>query len=285
MNATGAVRIGAVPYLNARPLLFGLERWARGRPLHLLLEDPPALADGLADGRLDLALIPSVELARIEGVEIVPGIAIGSDGPAGSVLLFSRMAPPEVRRLALDPHSRTSNVLARLLLAEVWGASPRREPGPEDTEAALAGRDAAVRMGDKALFEPKPAGLHVEDLGTAWRKLTGLPFVYAVWAAREGALDRALYETLHGSKRDGMAALDRIAEEHTFRGRREPALARAYLRSCIRYRLGSPEVRGLQAFLRMAAEHGLVPRVPELRFAAFGRPACHEAAGPVQGIR
>lgn len=284
-TAAGAVRIGGVPYLNARPLLLGLERWARDRLLDLVYDDPPALADGLAEGRLDVALIPSVELARMEGIEVVPGIAIGSHGPAGSVLLLSRTAPAEVRRLALDPQSRTSNVLARLLLEEVWGSSPECEAGSEDIEAALAGRDAAVRMGDKALFEPRPAGLRVEDLGTAWSELTGLPFVYAVWAAREGVLDRALYERLHASKREGMAALDRIAAEHTYRGRRDPALARAYLRGCIRYRLGLPEVRGLRAFLRMAADRRLIQRAPDLRLASFGQPACEAAAGSPEGKR
>lgn len=278
MNATSAVRIGAVPYLNARPLLFGLEQ-RRGRRLDLSYADPPALADGLAEGTLDLALIPSVELARIEGIEVIPGIAIGSHGPAGSVLLFTRVAPSRVRRLALDPQSRTSNVLARLLLKEIWGASPDCEAAPENAEPALADCDAAVRMGDKALFEPRPAGLHTEDLGAAWSRLTGLPFVYAVWAAREGVVDRGLYETLHASKREGMAALDRIAEEHTYRGRRDPGLARAYLRGCIRYGLDLPEVRGLRAFLRMAAEGGLIPRAPDLRLAGFGQLACPAAAG------
>jgi chorismate dehydratase len=264
MSGRGAIRIGAVSYLNARPLVFGLEAAAREGRFELLYDVPSRLADRLAAGELHLALIPALEVARIPDVEIVPGICIASDGPAGSVFLWSRLSPARIGRLALDPESRTSNALARILLAEIWNAKPICEMGPEDARAALDRADAAVRMGDKALFEPAPDGLFAEDLGAAWRKLAGLPFVYAVWAAKRGVLDEGLSEILHRSKGEGTAAIERIAEEYRYRGRRDPDRARTYLRDCLRYELGARELRGLARFLRLAARHGLVSNTPDL---------------------
>ncbi len=150
--------------------------------------------------------------------------------------------------------------------------------GPLGLAAALAGSDAAVRIGDKALFEVPPERLIYEDLGSTWDDLTGLPFVFAVWAAREGVLDRELYEILHASKREGLEILDLIAEDYTYEGRQHPDRSRAYLRDCIRYRLGQPEVEGLEAFLRRAERHGLIERAPAIPLASFGKTGCDELA-------
>ena len=269
------LRVGAVSYLNALPLVQGLDR-APG--LALSYATPAALTEEMAAGRLDLALLPIVALAEIPGLEIVPGLAIGTRGPCRSVLLVSRCPAASIESLALDPESRTSNVLAELLLAEVWGRRVRRVPGSTDLVASLELADATVRIGDKALFEPVPEGLHVFDLGELWTRETSLPFVFAAWIARPGVVDRALYLVLHDARREGRREIERLAADYTWRGVSRPEIARAYLAESIRNRLGADEVRAMELFFATAARLGLVPRAPSLRLALTRFTTCHAVA-------
>jgi chorismate dehydratase len=226
---------------------------------------------------LDVALLPVIELVRIPDLEILPGLAIGSRGPCRSVLLVSRGPLAAVRHVALDPESRTSNALTRILFHEVWKGEPEFHPGPRDLHAALETADAAVRIGDKALFEPLPDGTVAHDLGQAWTDATGLPFVFAVWAARPGAVDRRLYRAFHASRRYGTEALDAIADDYTWNGRQYPEISRAYLRRAIRYRLGSDEVRALKRFHDLAWGLGLTDRPWAWRDSTIVSNACRAA--------
>jgi chorismate dehydratase len=254
------IRIGAVRYLNTRPLVFGLAEAAPER-IELSFDVPAVLADRLARGEIDVGLIPTVELARIPDLEIVPGLGIVSRGAARSVLLATRCAPERARRVALDPESRTSNALIRILFDELWKASPEFELGRVGIADWLDGYDAAVRIGDKALFELLPEGVETHDLGELWDRVTGLPFVWAVWACRPGMLDGELSGTLHGCLERGLQSVDAIAREYAFEGRSDPELARAYLTQNIRFRLGPEELRGMKRFLAAAARVGAAPRV------------------------
>ena len=258
------VRIGAVSYLNTKPLIWGLEQDAPAEGIELSLDVPSVLARRMAGGELDLALLPVIELATIGATELVPGLAITTHGAARSVLLVARRPLEELRSVALDGESRTSNALARVLLAERYGSRPRFATGPLDLERALALHDAAVRIGDKALFEPRPDGASVHDLGLAWTEATGLPFVFAVWAARPGVLDPPLVRLLHDSRRRGAAALERIAESFTWNGRRDAALVREYLMDHIHYRLGDGEIEAMRRFFLGAARLGLIERPPAI---------------------
>jgi len=271
-------RIGAVSYLNTRPLIRGLEQDARDERIELVLDVPSGLGRRLAQGELDLALLPVIELASIDGVEIVPGLAITTRGASRSVLLLARRPLDEVQSVALDAESRTSNCLVQVLFAERWNKLPRFVPGPRGVDEALAAHDAVVRIGDKALFEPTPTGATVHDLGLAWTEATGLPFVYAVWAARAGVVDRRLYRLLHDSRRRGAAAIEHIAQSFSFNGLHDPALARTYLMEHIHYRLGADEIEAMRWFFRAAARLGLIDRPPEIRLALAGRTDCHESA-------
>jgi len=268
------VRVGAVSYLNTRPLVFGMAQGLGAGRVDLSYDVPSVLADRLAREELDVALLPVIELARIPDLAVVPGLAIGSLGACRSVRLLSRVPLDEIRSIALDPESRTSNVLVRVLCAERWGLSPAFVPGPADGEAALSAHDAAVRTGDKALFEPVPAGVVAHDLGAAWTEWTRLPFVFAVWAARLGVLDADLYRLLHASKRAGDQALSAIAEDYTWHGRQYPDVSLPYLRETMRYRFGGPELEAVKAFLAAAARTGCIERVPDIRIAAPTETAC-----------
>ena len=275
------IRAGAVSYLNTRPLVFGIDQGMGADRIELSYDVPSVLASRMAAGELDLALLPVIELARIPGLVVVPGLAIGSRGDCRSVLLVSRRPLAEVRSVALDPESKTSNALAQLLFALVWGATPMCVVGPRDLSVALAEHDAAVRIGDKALFEPLPEGAVPYDLGGAWTARTTLPFVFAVWAARPGVVDRAVYELLHASRRAGAAALAEIAADYTWTGRQFPELALAYLKDAMRYRLGDPEVAAIRRFLAASAELGLVGAAPPIAFASFRGPA---PVSPLAGV-
>lgn len=268
------VRAGAVSYLNTRPLVFGLEQGLGAKRLALTYDVPSALATRLAAGELDLALLPTIELARIPGLSVAPGLAITSNGPAASVVLVTKAPLAEVRTVALDPESRTSNALVQILFADLWKSRPTFIPGSLDLEASLSTCDAAVRIGDKALFDPDPDGTTRFDLGEAWKRLHGLPFVFAVWAARPDVLDRELYEVLHASLREGRNAIDAIADDYTYRGEQHPLVARRYLAENIRYRLGDDEMRSLKMFLTSAGRLGLVPEGSIPRLARFTLTSC-----------
>lgn len=257
MSAVDAkLRVGAVSYLNARPLVLGFEQGVASDRITLSYDVPSALADRMERGEFEIALLPAIELARIPDLTVVPGLAIGSYGPCRSVLLVAKRPLDAIRRLALDPESRTSNVLAEILLRE--RGEPECLPGPRDLDDALAEADAAVRIGDKALFEPTPKGTTAHDLGAIWTERTGLPFVFAVWAALPTIVDRSLYRAFHRSRGYGAKALDAIAEDYEYQGKRYPEIARAYLKENIRYRLGSAELEALRRFHRTAYQWGLI---------------------------
>ncbi|HSD25679.1 MAG TPA: menaquinone biosynthesis protein [Vicinamibacteria bacterium] len=257
-----AVRLGAVSYLNAAPPVHGLDRDPRFR---VASEVPSRVARWLHAGEVDLGLIPSVEYA-FGDYAIVPGIGIGSRGKVRSVLLFHHGPLDRVRRVALDTSSRTSATLVRIVLRERLGRAPEYVPMAPDLVDMLAVADAALVIGDPALdHEGDAASL---DLGEEWSRLTGLPFVYAFWAGRPGAVDRNGVESLQSALAAGMGAFGDIASRHAGGDPARAAKYEAYLRENIVYRLGDEEREGLREFYRRAHALSLVPRLPELRFHA-----------------
>jgi chorismate dehydratase len=264
------VRIGAVSYLNTKPLVHGMEHGLGAERIELSFDVPSRLARKMAAGELDLALLPVIELAAIPDLELVPGLGITTRGVSRSVLLVCRTDPRRVRRVALDGESRTSNALAQVLLAEAWSSRPRCEIGPLELDAALDRFDAVVRIGDKALFEPTPADVEVHDLGEVWTTATGRPFVFAAWAARPGIVDRELYGLLHESRRRGSRAVDQIAASFSWQGRYDPVLTRRYLIEHIHYRLGTAEIEAMRRFFELARKLCLIDREPEIRLALEG---------------
>jgi chorismate dehydratase len=272
------VRIGAVSYLNTRPLVHGFEQGLGADRLELSYDVPAGLGVAMAEGRLDIALLPVIELARIPDLEVVPGLGIVTRGPSRSVLLIGKRPVTEMRSVALDAESRSSNALLQVLFAEVWNCNPRFGLGGLDLEQNLRDWDGVLRIGDKALFEAVPPGCHVYDLGQVWSAATGLPFLYAAWIARRGAVDREIYRLLHDSRRAGSRVIDRIAEEFSWNGMRDPRLARDYLTHNIQFRLGSAELQALRRFLEASHALGLIDHVPQVHLAMQRWSSCHEAA-------
>lgn len=262
--AARAVRLGAVSYLNAEPPVHGLDGDG-GAGFRVEREVPSRVARRLHAGEVDLGLVPSVELA-FGDYAIVPGVGIGSRGPVRSVCLFHRGPLERVGRVAVDTSSRTSAALVKVLLHERLGRDPLYVPMRPSLTGMLAVADAALLIGDPALDEESDA--ERLDLGEEWTRLTGLPFVYAFWAGRAGAVGPAEVRRLQAALGSGLQALPAIASR---RAAGDPARARryeAYLRESIVYRLGEEEQAGLREFFRRAHALSLVPAVPELRFHA-----------------
>ena len=254
------VRLGAVSYLNAAPLVYGL---AGDPPFELSADLPSMVAERLHAGAIDVGMIPSIEYAR-GAYAIVPGIAIGSRGPVRSVNLYLRGKLDQVRRVALDTSSRTSVALARILIRERLGREPEYVDRPPDLAAMLAEADAALVIGDPALYADTDA--ERLDLGEGWQVLTGLPFVFAFWAGPVGVLTPAHVGRLQAALRSGLAELPRIALSYNGHGAGHAALNESYLRSNIVYALGPKELSGLAEFYRRAHRQGIIPAVPQLRF-------------------
>lgn len=259
LPGASALRVGAVQYLNTKPLVHGLA--AAG--VEVVYDLPSRLADRLADRRLDVALIPSVELFR-GGHRIVSDACIGCRGPVMSVKLFFRTLPSRVATLAVDEGSRTSVALARILLAERHGVSPRLEPLPIGSGLADTRADAVLLIGDRAIGDAgrdRMGGSFqvMWDLGDEWCRWTGLPFVFAVWAARDGIDAGPLSEHLSMARDAGQANLAAIAAaEAAAHGLTVPQCL-SYLRDNLHYDLGPRERESLDLFRRHAASHGLVP--------------------------
>jgi chorismate dehydratase len=252
------VRVGAVNYLNTKPLICDLEQLAPG--IDLRLEVPSRLADLLAAGQLDVALIPAVEYFRAGGYSVVPGLSIASNGPVLSVTLFSRVEWPAVRRVALDVGSRTSAALTQILLRKRYGVRPEIAPLPMDAAAEDMDADAVLLIGDRAMRACLPGFRHAFDLGQEWRDWTGLPFVYAFWAVREGADLGPVAEALHEAKRRGLASVGPIAAREAPRLGLDAGFCRRYLSNIIHFDLGPREQAGLHHYYMLACELGLARR-------------------------
>ncbi len=261
------IRVGAVSYLNAKPLYYRLAE--RGLGIELSMDLPSRLATRLASGDLDIALIPSVEYLRgaSSGYEILPGFAIAAHGPVRSVKLFSRVPFDRIDRLALDEGSRTSQALARVWLHAKFGIEPNRiEPLPMGVSALESTADAILVIGDRAMKVPEAPFHATVDLAEAWKSLTGLPFVFALWVVRAGVDLGDLPETLALCRADGLANADELARIHGPRLGLDFDSTYDYLTRVLSYDLGEVELAGLRRFAGMAADLGLCPEGVELVF-------------------
>jgi chorismate dehydratase len=245
------LRVGAVSYLNTRPLIDGLDRAA------LVLDVPARLAGAFFSGSLDVALLPVFEVLRHGGGPVVDNIAIACDGPVFSVLVGSPAPLAATTEVFLDPSSRSSAALLRVLAAEHFPDLVVREGAPGPADARLLIGDPAI-----AFHRNLPPGWQVTDLGALWREKTGLPFVFAVWTLRPGLVQAAAVSAaLREAKAAGLARRDKIAA-----GEADPEFARRYLGTFIRYDLGPREKVAMGTFAQLALRHGLLEVPPVLEW-------------------
>jgi chorismate dehydratase len=254
------MRIGAVSFLNTRPLVYGLQS---GADFKLSFDTPSNLAEKLRLGEIDVGLIPIVEHLRGVGDAIVPGIGIAAEGPVRTVRLYSRVPLQSIERVAVDGRSRTSVALLRVLLAEGFGITPDFYSFRGDLKEMLKAHEAALLIGDDALRATDVP--FVWDLGQGWKELTGLPFVFAVWVANGGVdLERA-GALLHGALGEGLAHLDDIAREAAGTGGQDEASLLSYLRDSLHFVLGERDLQGIETFRRYCLRYNLVAGTQPVR--------------------
>lgn len=263
-NERGQIRVGAVTYLNARPLTWSLAELAP--QAEIVVDLPSRLAEGLARARLDVALIPSIEYFRNPDYSIVSDACVACHGPVRSIKLYGRVPVGQIRTLALDEGSRTSAAITRILLKERLGLEPELERLPIGASLCDTSADAVMLIGDRGMMRVEGAFEFVWDIGDEWSRWTGLPFVTAVWVARHDADLGGMAEVLAAARDAGVSRLEEIARHEA------PLLGipaencLSYLRDDLRFQLGQRERQGLLTFCRLAAKHHLAPPRMELVF-------------------
>ena len=265
------LRVASVGFVNARPLIAGLEQ---DPGVDLCLDVPSRLLGRIRSGAADVALLPVIDLQREHGLRVVPSGGIGCDGPTLTVRLFSQTPFDQITTLACDPDSHTSVALARIVLERLYGVRPRLI----DLYAATGSAgEARLLIGDKVVCE-EPAGFEQQlDLGTAWKQMTGMPFVFAVWCARPGAALGDLPERLVEARQQGMKQIPEIVKRYAIPRGWPAGLAIQYLTSFLRFEIGPGQLEAIRLFHRLAAEHGII-ETPPRPLAIMGLPA-EPAAG------
>lgn len=252
-------RVGAVSYLNTKPLIHGLDRLAP--EIDLILEVPSRLASELASGRLDIALIPSIEYFRGDGYTILPDISIASRGPVMSVKLCSRVPFASIKTVALDEGSRTSVGLTRVLLKHLFSVEPTTREFRLDQDIHAQEGDAVLVIGDRAMRIAEGEFPFTLDLGYEWSRWTGLPFVFAFWAVRPGVrVPARVRKAFVQAKMQGREHIPQIARVEAARLGLDETQCRYYLERSIRHDLGAAELEGLERFARLAGELELIPQ-------------------------
>jgi chorismate dehydratase len=270
-------RVGHIQFLNCVPIYWGLVRSGALLDVELFKDTPDRLNDALVAGALDIGPISLVEYLRhADELLLLPDIAVGAAGPVLSVNLVSQVPLSDLagRRVALGSTSRTSVLLARMWLAEVHGVQPEYFTCPPDLTTMLLEADAAVLIGDTALratYDAPRRGLDVYDLGQAWNEWTGLPMVFAVWAARReyAEANPGLVKDVHAafvrSRDDALAHVEDVAAQAA-RWEVFDAFTLANYFRTLDFSLGERQVEGITAFARRAADAGAVPHSVVPRF-------------------
>jgi chorismate dehydratase len=270
----GKARLGRIQYLNVLPIYFALENVFAEDGFRVVAGTPAELNARMRRGEVDLGSISAMEYGRgCRDYLLLADLSISSTGPVGSVLLFSRVPFPELagRTISLSPASASGAALLKVLMARLIKVRPVYVEGPAATEAETE-VSAVLAIGDEALHLKATGAFPYElDLGTAWQELTGLPFVFGVWAVRRDfAASRpeaaaALHRLLLKSRDWGLKALPQLSRQAAAPGGMSPAQVLAYFQQ-LDYALGPEHERGLRTFFHYLHEQGELPEEPRLEY-------------------
>jgi chorismate dehydratase len=268
-------RITSIDYLNAAPLNYGFKHGICFKgfkdlaDFHLIFQTPSACSDSLRDGKVDAGLISSIECLRMPSLKIVPSLCISSPRKVRSVVILFKVPPNSIKALALDASSRSSSVLAQIILREKYGVQPSITEMPPNLETMLKGHDAALMIGDKAMKADRQ-GLVALDMAEEWYAWTGLPFVFALWAIRPDAprLDvlGGAAPFFHQSFELGKQNLESIIDQASRDIGWTKQEIREYLTENLSYALGKAEMESLSLFFEKAASLGFAPENKGLEF-------------------
>jgi len=257
------LRIAAQGHLFARPLIYGLEV---APEVSLQVISPPSLADMLLCCDVEAALIPSIDLQAVSGLTVVPAGCVASNSRTLTARIFSRVRPARLTAIWADTESHTSVALARVLWQhthnvhlDVMNFDPATQEEPDDAEGVLL-------LGDKVVTAP-PIGYDWQiDLGSMWHEMTGLPFVFAVWAAADPADCLDLYRILSAARRKGVASIDDIVRDFAVPNEWPADLAKQYLSKHMQFEFGEAQREGMEEFFSLAAECGVIDEAIPIRY-------------------
>lgn len=299
------LRVSIVEFLNTAPLVWGFTDGPLEGRYDLSFTVPSLCAEALRAGEADIAIIPAIEYQRMDGMVVLPEIAIAAKGEVRSLLVLSKRPIEFVKRLALDTNSRSTVALTKLLCRGHWGIDPEFIDSPPNPEAMLATADAALVIGDPALrvrlkvdalSAKQPAGqgccggdesehpvqgvdmLFVYDVTQQWREMTGKPSVLAVWAGRREVVTPEVVADFLASRAYGLANINDIAEGAALKLELPPNPLERYLRESIDFNLDAENLAGLEYYFERCAAAGLIPANKPIEFAATPRTA-HQTAG------
>jgi len=272
------LRISAISYLNTAPLMWDFEHGKAGSDFDLSYTLPSACARQLQAGTADIGIIPAAAYAQIPQLMVLPDVAIASRRPVRSILLVSRVPVEKIRTVALDTSSMTSVALTKVLFEKWLGGGRTFTSMAPDIDKMLAQHDAGLLIGDPALRIDRSRYLTL-DLAEEWIRYTSKPFVFAFWAVRQDALQEMessldLPAVFQESRDHGLepASLKRMSSEWAPKLGISEGDVRSYLTENIYYRLDAPCLEGLRLFYRYAAEIGVLPVAPEVKFLTTAKP-------------
>jgi len=292
-----------VQYLNTAPLVWGFTNGPLAGKYDLSFTVPSRCADALGSGAADIAIIPAIEYQRLPGIVVLPDLAIASQNRVRSLLLISKKPIEQVRSIALDRSSRSTQALTRILAAEHWKIDPEFFEAEPDLRDMLEKADAALLIGDPALrisivIEKKstvsPQGravcqsttlgmtsaeiFHVYDVVGEWRKFSGLPAVMAFWAARPDVVTSEVFADFMASRDFGLSQLAAISVNAAHELDLPQQALEAYLRQNIDFSLGENNRRGLERYFHEAAKLGLIPIEKQIAWATAPKEAAQVSA-------
>ncbi|MBL7695606.1 MAG: menaquinone biosynthesis protein [Ferruginibacter sp.] len=236
------IKVGAVSYLNTKPLIYGFEQGLMKDEVELLIDYPSNIASLLQTNQVDIGLVPVAIIPTLEEHHIVSDYCIGCDGEVASVCLFSEVPLAEISTILLDYQSRTSVALLDILIREHWKITPELRAAAADYEKNISGTTAGLVIGDRALVQ-RSKSKYIYDLGTAWKEMTGLPFVFAAWVSNKSLSPqfiRAFNDTISAGTRQIDVILQTVhLPEYDLK---------KYYNSNINFRLDGPQKEALTLF-------------------------------------
>lgn len=239
------IRVGAVSYLNTKPLIYGFEQGAMSDKLTLELNYPSQLASSLQKNKLDIALLPVAAIPSIPMAEVISPFGIAADQNVASVCLFSHVPIEEIQEIYLDYQSRTSVALTRILLRDHWHTRPMLLDAPENYIELLKGKTAGIIIGDRAL-EQLNKFEYVYDLAKVWHEHTRLPFVFAAWVSNT-PLEKSFVEEFNHTIAESLKRIPEVIEQNPF-----PAYdLKTYYQENIQYKLDEEKQKGMTLFLKL----------------------------------
>jgi len=238
------IRVGIVNYLNTKPLLYGLEKAPVKDMIELVADYPSRLAQLLIEDKIDIGLVPVAILPRLSSYEIVGDYCIGTEGEIASVALFSEVPMQEIKKVYLDYQSRTSVALLKFLMKEYWGIKPEIvHAADENYRAEIKGTTAGLVIGDRA-FRQRKISTFIYDLGSEWRSITGLPFVFAAWVSKK-PLPAEFTRLFNEANAVGLEHIDEIVDNTPF----DLFDLKKYYSLHLSYKLDERKRKGLATFL------------------------------------